>query len=338
MSSGDDRTSERNRVYRAQLSLAPAASPWRFSVGRQLCPDLAAVSVFDGLLVRREGASWQWGLFAGTQPDPSDYGFSTTTREFGGFGRLEHRGADRRRLMLTSGLIGSYEEGELNREYLFLRGRLQSRRLHVNATQEVDINRGWKADAGERGLELTSTYASLHFVLAAPLTLQGGFDNRRQIRLYRDRVTPETDFDDSYRQGTWIGATQKLGCHARLSLRGRSRSGGIRALTLTATAEITSLGRLRLRTRNTRFENALSDGWFHAVTAGLPIGRAVRCEVTRGMRREKEGDGRTETHHWTTLDLSLSLYRRWYLWASGEENHGDGENSRAIYSGLRYRF
>ena len=37
------------------------------------------------------------------------------------------------------------------------------------------------------------------------VSLNAGWDSRRNVRLYRDLVSPATDFDDTYRQGYWGG-------------------------------------------------------------------------------------------------------------------------------------
>ena len=340
LTDGTNPSSTRNRVYRAEVSWDPADSRWRLSAGRQVSPDFAAVSLFDGLLARYETADWSFGAFTGTQPDAATRGYSTEVREIGGFASFDHRRGPGTRWTASSGLVGSYEGSDLNREYLFLRGRYRDRRTFVNITQEIDINRSWKADAGETGLSPTSTYASLRHQIFTASSIEGGYDNRRRVRLYRDRVTPETDFDDSYRQGVWVGATQKFDRRSRIGVRARSRSGGIWSFTLTAKTEIPRLYRVHLRTRNTRFENGHGEGWFHSLTAGLPIGRRIRWEMTRGLRREEildDPEG-TRSLHWTSMDLDLTLARHWYLSVSGEINRGAGENHRTIYSSTLYRF
>lgn len=339
-SDGSHPESSRNRVYRAEISWHPDGSPWRLAVGRQASPDFAAVSLFDGILLKRGAGAWSAGLFAGTQPDPADHGWSEEIFESGGFAKYEGRG-ESVRWSVTSGLVGSYEEGEPNREYLFARALYDDRRTYGTMTQEADINRGWKADAGEPGLSPTSTYAFLRHRVFGGTSLEGGFDNRRRVRLYRDRVTPESDFDDSYRQGTWIGATQKLGGEASLSARLRNRSGEIRSWTVNGRTRIPPLANLRLRGRSTRFENGYAEGWFHSISAGVPVGDRARIEVTRGLRREEEKSEGTEggeNLHWTSIDLDLTLARRWHLSLSGEIDKGDGEDHRSIYSSTSYRF
>ncbi|MBU1699678.1 MAG: hypothetical protein KJ970_06950 [Candidatus Eisenbacteria bacterium] len=336
---GSSPSSSRNRVYRLETIWDPEGSPWRISAGRQVSPDFAAVSLFDGIHVERRKEALSFGGFMGTQPDPADQGYSTDTFELGGFAKLETTHGGVRRSM-TGGLIGSYTKGELNREYLFLRGRFNNPKLNGYISQEIDFNRGWKADAGETGLTFTSTYAYLRYQLYKTFSLTGGFDNRRRVRLYRDRVTPETDFNDEFRQGAWIGVTKKLGRATRLSANARSRSGGIRSMTFYGWTEFPSFNRLRLRVRSSGYENNYSEGWFHSVSVGGTIAKVLRWEGTHGIRREKRSGtgGDARNLHWTALDLDLTPARHWYLSLSGEVTKGDGDHHRTITTSTSFRF
>src|SRR2546425_8748931 len=77
-------------------------------------------------------------------------------------------------------------------------------------------------------ISLTSTFAVFQYHATQDLTLDAGFDNRRNVRLYRDVVNPETAFDDTYRQGAWMGAWLQLARQYRLGLDPRSSGGGSR--------------------------------------------------------------------------------------------------------------
>src|SRR2546425_10523833 len=75
-------------------------------------------------------------------------------------------------------------------------------------------------------ISLTSTFAVFQYHATQDLTLDAGFDNRRNVRLYRDVVNPETAFDDTYRQGAWAGMWLQLARRFRLGLDARFSSGG----------------------------------------------------------------------------------------------------------------
>jgi len=337
---GSSPSKSRNRVYALALFWADPLDRWRLSAGRQVSPDLSAVNLFDGLFVRREGRRWGFGAFAGTQPDPRDHAYSSSVKEAGAYWKYDARGPGAAGWSITSGLVGSYAEGELNREYLFARLLLGGRRTYASIAQEIDINRGWKADAGEPVFAPTNTFAFARREVFRTTSLEAGFDNRRHVRFYRDRTTPETDFDDSYRQGVWIGATQKFGGSSRLSVRASTRSGDVRSLTAAARTSLARFRGFELGARTTRYENGIADGWLHSLTAGIPVTRSLRFDLTRGFRREEtvRSPGEKRSFDWISAETGITIARRWRLFASGEVNRGEGEDHRVVYSGAQYRF
>ncbi len=344
LSNGDSPQSSRSRVYRLSASRAWDRHGTEVTLGRQTSASLAAVSVFDGVLGRKEWARWKTGLFAGTQPGARDYGLSQDIREFGGFveyGRKPTRG---RSLSITVGAIGSYGESDINREYLFLQNRVRRDRLSFSLSQQVDINRGWRHEAEDRRLSFTNTYASLRFSITRALTLESGFDNRRAVRLYRHMITPETDFDDSYRQGAWGGVTHRLGTRFRTSLRHRVRSGGsageARSTDWTAGLNLRELSGLSLRTRATVYDNGRGNGRLLTGTLGVSLGSRTTVSGTRGERREDPTETNPEERRltWTTAEVAMNLPARCYLTLSADWTRGNGEDSRVIHGSTSYRF
>ncbi|MBP7149514.1 MAG: hypothetical protein KBD01_18455 [Acidobacteria bacterium] len=341
---GADTTQSRNRVYRLSAAWQPAGSRLRLSAGRQFSPSLAAISIFDGVLAEHTGERWTLGVFSGTQPDPVDFGTSSAVREHGAFTELRSSAGAARRWAVTAGAIGSYENGEINREFAYLQGRYDDRRWSAYLTQEIDQNRGWKEQAGESRFSPTSTFAMLRYRAGAGVTLRAGYDNRRNVRLYRDRVTPETEFDDSYRRGVWLGSDFEFGPRLRAGLEARTNAGGDAggadsySVNL-GVRELTSW-RIGARTRSTRYSNERVEGWLHSLTIGRPLGQRANVGLTAGVRDEtarREGvlAGRVS---WYGLDFDVLLGRRWFFLLSAERTSGDTEDNDQAYTALSYRF
>ena len=145
------------RVYQAALHL-DRVGPGRLTIGRQFATALSPVGLFDGL-----AADYTWthtgaGLFAGSQPDAAHFGVSGTIREYGAWFRLHNAPGDRGIWSLTTGAIGSYTQGEVNREFLYLQGQYVNRAFSLFAAQEMDYNRGWRAEAESTTTTPTSTW------------------------------------------------------------------------------------------------------------------------------------------------------------------------------------
>jgi hypothetical protein len=344
LSDGTSDDSSRTRLYRMAVSRRGENQPWSFTLGRQYSPTVAAVSVFDGLSAEYSSKKWSAGLFSGSQPDPADYGYSSQIREHGLYFRFHGRPEPNRSWQLVTALIGSYDGGEINREFLYLQGRYTTKKFALYVAEELDYNRGWKSDEGASAAELTSSFITMRYQASRKVALRAGFDNRRNIRLYRDRVTPITEFDDSFREGVWAGLSVKVLPRLRIGLDGRTNSGGSAgdsdSFTLTVGASGYTSRALGIHTRATRYSNSQVEGWLYALDAGFDLSRQARLSLVAGRRDEDNLTTIPETSalNWYGLDLDVQLGRRWYLTLSGERTDGDLEEVDQYYATASYRF
>ncbi|MBP7147006.1 MAG: hypothetical protein KBD01_05640 [Acidobacteria bacterium] len=339
----------RNRVYRLSGTWQPVASRWRVTAGRQFSPSMATINLFDGVMADYTGERWSFGALTGTQPDPIDFGYSSETREHGAFAELRGGAAGDSRWAVTGGLIGSYDQGEINREYVFLQGRYDDPSLSAYLAQEVDFNRGWKDDVEGKSVSPTSTFATVYYRASENLRFNAGYDNRRNVRLFRDRVTPETEFDDEFRRGVWAGADLRFLQRYRVGVSGRVNGGGdagsADSFSLYLGAADLSAFRLDLRTRSTRYTSDRVEGWLHSLSAGVPIGERMNVQLTAGLRDETRQQvlqfGPTETDArvtWFGVDFDAILGRRWLFLFSAERDQGDIEANDQVYAAISYRF
>jgi hypothetical protein len=330
------------RLYRSSWYWRPTKPGLRVSVGRQMAADLSRVSTFDGLLAEYGRARWSVGLLSGTQPDYSGYGYSTDIREHGGFVKYERQGTSTRQWSVTGGLVGSYYKGSIDREYVFAQWHGNTDRLTTSLAQELDFNRGWKRSKGERVFSVTNSEAYCRFRVVESLAMESGFDDRRNVRLYRFKETPETQFDDTHRQGLWAGVSQSLRKRHHVELRARASAEGssraVNSVNVNYSGSWPELSSLRVRTRSTRYDSGRACGWLHSLSAGCSVGTHLAVELTQGVRIEDPGDNRVEQMTWGQVDTDLSLGRHWSFSLSAEYGRGANEDHRTYYSGTRYRF
>jgi hypothetical protein len=345
LSDGGSDDDSRTRIYRLALSHESANGPWSFVAGRQYSPSLANVSIFDGLSGAYNRERWSAGIFSGSQPDAEDFGYNGDIREHGLYVEFRSPAASPRSWSLTTGLVGSYEDSEVNREFAYLQGRFRGERLMAYVVQEIDINRDWKSDeAGESSLEATSSLVSLRFKASESISLFGGFDNRRNVRLLRDRETPITEFDDSFRHGIWAGASFRLAERLSLALDARSRGGDDAGDSHAYTARL-GVSRLSRRNvgihlRSTRYDNPQMEGWLYAVDVGLDLGTRLYFLAEAGLRDEESEISPLfdDSLSWLSVELDIDLARRWYLLVALEQTSGDLEDYGQLFTRLSYRF
>jgi hypothetical protein len=231
----------------------------------------------------------------------------------------------------------------VNREFLYLQGHYIGPRLSLYLAEEVDYNRGWKAEAGEDTVSPTSTFFSLNYRMGRVASLRAGYDNRRNVRLYRDRVTPETEFDDAYRQGVWAGTLFNLRDRVQLGLDARTNGGGEvgDADSYTLTVGLPRLlGRAGVGTRTTRYASEIAEGWLQSLTVGVPAGSRVNLDLTVGVRDETNlaNPALDDRIVWYGLDVDVGLGRRWYALLSLERSQGTIDEVDQAYLSLTYRF
>jgi hypothetical protein len=345
-------------VYQSSLAWnAPGGV--RVRLGRQYSTELAPVSLFDGALVGVERQRFGAGAFVGTQPDAVDMGYSAREREFGAYFSLRAAPGVSERLAFTLGVISSYDGSQVDREFGFLSAAWYGRIGSLYASQEVDYNRGWKREMESSTLSPTSTFVSLTLRATERLSVRAGYDTRRNVRLYRNYVSPDIAFDDTFRTGVWGGVHAYLEGGATASVDVRRSSGGAIDTTATdvrrrdASEVYTITGALPriwripvgVRGRTSLFRTAAASGWLQTVAvSGNPM-PTLHVQLTGGVRRDTPAPGTANaaigerlTVRWLEIDTDVSLGRAWYLLLSASREQGGWETSDQLYSALTYRF
>jgi hypothetical protein len=343
--SGGGLTSDAStRIYRASLSLHDRPGHFRMTIGRQTSPTLASVSIFDGVLAEYGGPRYSAGLFSGTQPDPVQDNISSSIFEHGAYVEMHQRPMAMRHWSLAVGGVTSTQDGQVNRDFLFTQAYYQTPNFSTSINQEVDVNRGWKLAAGENRLTPTSTFAMMRLQVAKPLSLNMGYDDRRNVRLYRDYISPVTQFDDLYRSGGWIGASLEAGPHMRLDSDFRKRGGGPadRSNAWSSGVQFMRMGiwNLTFRGRYSEYNSSTLISRLTSFGASVdPVG-SVHLEGSGGTRSSINTGftSASENVVWFSGDLDLTLARRWYVNANIEQDRGTVSNITQEYVGLSWRF
>ena len=331
------------RVYQAALHWNTPGSRFHTVVGRQYLTAVTSISLFDGGLMELNGSRFSFGAFGGLEPEPVDLGFSSDIQDFGAYTQFHSRPGSPNIWALTTGAVGSYANGKANREFGFAQLSVSTRPLSVYALQEVDYYRDWKVAAGEKSISWTSTYISTSLRPYRWLAFNGSYDNRRNVRLYRDFLDPAISFDDAYRQGI-AGGISIIGRRVRLGGEVR-RSDGASAGNATSYSGTFGMDRvtplhLSFTTRGTWYTNPTLDGQLYTLRVGADPWQAVHVDLNGGLRREDNPAAGTNIRKftWYGLDFDVSLARAWFMSFSAQRENGPDGNTNQFYGGLTWRF
>jgi len=340
---GNSETESRSRIYRLNAFGGTPGRGIGWTAGRQYAPSLSVLHLFDGLRVQYERKNWSTGILGGAQPDPRNLGLSGDVLEGGAWYTLRQT-SERTRWALTTAVVAAYAEGSVDREFAWVQGRWARGDVSLRADQVIDLNRSWKKDAGEPLISSTSTYLMARWQAHQKLRLTTGLDTRRRVRMFRDRETPETEFDDSYRRGFWLGAQSRilrwldLGIRART--RGRANSESANSGTFNVGVRTPWLGALRFDSRSSMYESQLVQGWLQSLRMSANPHSRVSTGVFGGIRSEqgRSNDLMDGEDYWVGADIDLTLPQRAWLSLSWESYLNGEEDFNQFWIGTGMRF
>ena len=331
-----------NHVY--QANVAWRGGGFRLAAGRQVAPTLAVTSLFDGIVAEYRRNGWSAGVLAGTQPDPATYAFASDVRQYGAYTGYATDPAKSTRWHFGFGAISSTENGEVNRDFVYVEARVTHPVVGVYLQQQVDINRGWRKDAEGSTFTPSATFLMIHVRAATAWSLDGGYDSRRNVLLYPDLVTPVTAFDDATRQGYWLGATWRPRGRWLVGVDGRRSAGGTLG---TATSYTLRLGAMNMtkaqidvQARGTRYTGTNLDGYLASVSGAIALGSRVRLDLHGGERQDTwlPSTIGTAAIDWLGTMLDVIIGRSAYFNVSFDRTRGGEEDNDQVYAAFSWRF
>lgn len=343
--SGAGRVDNSTRVYQSAIEYQTAGrSPSRITMGRQLSTVLSPVGFFDGVSMDFDNPHWKYGAIAGTQPDQVKFMPAAEIREAGAYLQWHNAPGTRGVYQATVGGVGSYGTDGVNREFLLLNTMLVNPVVSIFATQEVDLNRGWKRTAEQnRPLTWSSTFATARAAVTRGLSVNAGYDSRRNIRLYRDFITPDVAFDDALRRGYFGGASVSAP-HFYANADTRISDGATVGKSTSNTASmtvsrLTPLG-ISLRARGTQYDGPTVSGQLVSGSFELSPRGLFRLEASAGRRKDTRAsaDFGATTSTWIGVDADAGIGRSWYVMLSHYRETGQLDRVLQQYIGLSWRY
>ena len=109
-----------SRVYEAALTYDDPLAKWSYGAGRILVRDLRGIGYLDGVVGRyHTSQQMSFGVFGGTEPDLRTSEIRGDVMKLGGFASYDSRRNEWGRVQGVLALAGSYESGEIDREFIY---------------------------------------------------------------------------------------------------------------------------------------------------------------------------------------------------------------------------
>jgi hypothetical protein len=344
------------RVYQAALLWNTPGAGFRAVAGRQYLSAVTSVSLFDGGLLELNGGHLTVGAFGGYTPDAANLGWSTHRPQYGAYFQIHSRTGAATPVSLSFGGVRQFTDSLASRfhperQFGFTQLSISNQFFSLYGLQEVDyLTDGQQTTLGTSSrVSWTNQLAAASVRPARWLSINGSFDNRKAIPLYRDVVNAQTAFDDAYRKGYGVGVQLSSG---RIWAGGdwrRSTGGNAHANSYTGTLGINGLTsmQLGLSARATWYQNqndktststgSRSSGRLYSAQMGLDPLRFLHVSFNAGLRRD------VQKSSWYGADVDMSIARAWYLSLSGLRQKdpfagGGGQTTTQLFGGITWRF
>ncbi len=344
------------RVYQAALLWNAPGAGFRAVVGRQYLSAVTSVSLYDGLLLESNGSHFTLGGFGGYTPSPADLGWSTHNPQYGAYFQIHSRTGAATPISFSAGAVRQFTDSlssrfHPERQFAFSQFSVSDQHFSLYGLQEVDyLTNGQQVlKHTTKRISWTNQLAALSIRPARWMSINGSFDNRQAIPLYRDVVNAQTAFDDDYRKGFGGGVQLSSG---RIWAGGdwrRSTGGHAKADSYTGSLGVNGLTSMQVgfSMRATWYQNqndstatsngSRSSGKLFSAQMGFDPLRFLHVSLNAGLRKD------VQKSTWYGLDMDASLARAWYLSISALRQkdpviNTPGQTTTQIFGGVTWRF
>ncbi len=318
-----------HRLFEASLVFESPGSPYELGFGRVLSPYIRGIGYIDGGHFSRQiSEKIRVGFAAGTEPDLITSGVSGRRKKYGAFVAHQLGGTGNRRLSTTFALSASYENGIINREFVYLQNNLWlANRLSFFHSVEVDINRHWRRSATGNTLSFSNYYMNANIDITRAFSVNLSWDARKNVRTYATYYnSADSLFDENLHRGLSAGlrlnlpADMQFGATSSLRLRKESARNSIFLSSWLRVRHFPRRGHvlaLRISWINTLFVT----GYRPMLSWRLPLTRRMTLMIKNGAYLYDSAAGMSKNFY-SEMQLHTTLMRAWFIELSYRQYYG----------------
>jgi hypothetical protein len=333
-----------NHTYHLSMTYDNPNSNLVAGFGRLYLPWAASLDTIDGgYFGTRLSKGTTVGVFGGSTPDPTSWGYSPGRVIGGGFVNFDGGSYEAWHYSSTSGAGVSMLNWTINRPFVFFEDTVSyGRRFAVYEAAQLDSPAGTPATPAP-GPGLGRSFFTVRVLPHPRVELNFNHNYFRDVPVYDPSIPAGTGLLDKFLfQGFSAGARVEVARQVYLSTTlGRSSRSGDKGASLNEMFGITfnrlPLWQLRAAANYARFNSSFGSGSYQSFTLSRQMSDTLRLEILAGQQNFASGLTASNRSRFVTSTIETTLGPHYYMQGNFTINRGDLNYEQYMFS-IGYRF
>jgi len=333
-----------NRTYQIGLFYSNPKSPWRFGIGRLILPWASSLGAIDGgFAARKVSRKVTVGMFAGTNPDPTQWNYAPNRQTVGSFVNYETGSYDGVHWSSTAGIAFSRVNWRPERQYIFVENNYSiGRTFSIFQTAQADY-RDPKLMNGQTGAQLSQSFITLRYTPRKRISFDVSDNYFRGVPTFDQRLIG-TGLLDQYlftgiSGGVRVEPIDNLLLSANL---GDSRRNGDTSHAVNQAYAVTwkrlPILDLRFDLRYNSFNSSFGSGSYESAGITRELSDSLRLQFQAGVQNTQSiYSSQTRARFFNSM-IDWQIGRHYFVTGNWLSYRGLSQNYDQIAISLGYRF
>lgn len=333
-----------NRTYKIGLFYSNPKSSWSFGVGRLILPWASSLGAIDGgYAARKVSRSVAVGMFAGTNPDPTQWNYAPNRETIGAFVYFEKGNYDSGHWSSTAGIAFSRINWRPERQYLFVENNFSiGRTFSIFQSGQADY-RDPKLFNGATGAQLSQSYITVRYTPRKRITFDINDNYFRGVPTFDTRLIGTGLLDQYLFTGISGGVRVEPIDNLMLTANfGNSKSNGDTSHAINQAYGFTwkrlPILDLRFDLHYNSFSNSFGSGSYESAGLTRQLSDHLRLQVQAGIQNIQSIYTTTTRARFVNSMIDYQLGRHYFLISSWLYYRGQSQNYDQMSLSIGYRF
>jgi hypothetical protein len=333
-----------NRTYQIGLFYANPMSPWKLGVGRLILPWASSLGAIDGgYAARKVSRKVTVGMFAGTNPDPTQWNYAPGRQTIGSFVNYETGSYDAVHWSSTAGIAFSRIDWRPERQYIFLENNYSiGRTFSIFQTAQADYLDP-KLMNGTGGPRLSQSFITIRYTPRKRISFDVSDNYFRGVPTFDARLVG-TGLLDQYlftgiSGGVRVEATDNLVAGATF---GNSRRNGDTSHAVNQAYDLAwkrlPVLDLRFDVRYSSYSSSFGSGSYESASFSRELSDTLRVQFQGGVQNTQSIYVTQGRARFLNSMIDWQIGRRYFVMANWLMYRGVAQNYDQISLSLGYRF